>query len=242
MLGGGELANAHGGEINEHAHLFASERFAFGRALDFDDAACAGHDDVHVGIAVRVFRVIEVEHRRTLVDADRDGGDVVTYRVGGQLAGGDKLFAGNDKLSNVERLKFADTGIALDLSGNAGTVAKILGAVFGPAEVYNEVYAGIGLYYIDGGMTYESLMQLAIDARLGAGAGHAAVVDLLYTNVVGVPPGETDRAYFVGLLDTGAYTVAGLGVMAADIDLNVNNINLVGLAGTGLEYVPYFEG
>ncbi|MBP6317063.1 MAG: cadherin-like domain-containing protein [Rubrivivax sp.] len=149
---------------------------------------------------------------------------------------------GNDKLSNVERLKFADTGIALDLSGNAGTVAKILGAVFGPAEVYNEVYAGIGLYYIDGGMTYESLMQLAIDARLGAGAGHAAVVDLLYTNVVGVPPGETDRAYFVGLLDSGAYTVAGLGVMAADIDLNVNNINLVGLAGTGLEYVPYFEG
>jgi hypothetical protein len=149
---------------------------------------------------------------------------------------------GNDKLSNVERLKFADTSIALDLSGNAGTVAKILGAVFGPAEVYNEVYAGIGLYYIDGGMTYESLMRLAIDARLGAGAGHQAVVDLLYTNVVGVPPGKADRAYFVGLLDTGAYTVAGLGVMAADIDLNVTNINLVGLASTGLDYVPYFEG
>jgi len=91
-------------------------------------------------------------------------------------------------------------------------------------------------------MTYESLMQLAIDARLGAGAGHQAVVDLLYTNVVGVPPGEADRAYFVGLLDTGAYTVAGLGVMAADIDLNVTNINLIGLAQQGLEYTPYLGG
>ena len=61
-------------------------------------------------------------------------------------------------------------------------------------------------------------------------------------NVVGVPPGEADRAYFVGLLDTGAYTVAGLGVMAADIDLNVTNINLIGLAQQGLEYTPYLGG
>ena len=85
-------------------------------------------------------------------------------------------------------------------------------------------------------------MQLAIDARLGAGASHPSVVDLLYTNVVGVPPGDVDRAYFVGLLDSKAFTVAGLGVMAADIDLNVANINLVGLAHQGLEYVPYSGG
>ena len=30
--------------------------------------------------------------------------------------------------------------------------------------------------------------------------------------------------------------------MAADIDLNVANINLVGLANTGLEYAPYLGG
>ncbi|MBK6471222.1 MAG: M10 family metallopeptidase [Betaproteobacteria bacterium] len=149
---------------------------------------------------------------------------------------------GTDALANVERLRFADTSVALDLPGNAGMVAKILGSVFGRDAVSNEEYAGIGLYYIDGGMSYESLMQLAIDARLGAGASHHAVVDLLYTNVVGVPPGDVDRGYFVGLLDSGVYTVAGLGVMAADIDLNVANINLVGLAQQGLEYVPYLGG
>ncbi|MBK6471743.1 MAG: M10 family metallopeptidase C-terminal domain-containing protein [Betaproteobacteria bacterium] len=149
---------------------------------------------------------------------------------------------GADTLVNVERLQFADSALALDLDGNAGTVAKVLGAVFGRDEVANEVYAGIGLYYIDGGMAYESLMQLAIDARLGIGASHPAVVDLLYANVVGVPPGDADRTHFVGLLDSRAYTVAGLGVMAADIDLNVTNINLIGLAQQGLEYAPYLGG
>ena len=150
--------------------------------------------------------------------------------------------SGIDTLIDVERVRFTDVSVALDLSGNAGTVAKILGAVFGREAVFNEEYAGIGLYYIDGGMSYESLMQLAIDARLGPGASHQAVVDLLYTNVVGVPPGDTDRAYFVGLLDTNVYTVASLGVMAADIDLNLVNIDLVGLAQQGLEYAPYEGG
>ncbi len=149
---------------------------------------------------------------------------------------------GTDSLVDIERLQFSDGSVALDLAGNAGTVAKILGAVFGPAEVSNEVYAGIGLYYIDGGMTYESLMQLALDARLGVGAGHQTIVDLLYTNVVGIPPGEADRAYFVGLLDSGEFTIPGLGVYAADYFMNQDNIDLIGLADQGFEYVPYAEG
>ena len=146
---------------------------------------------------------------------------------------------GTDTLANIERLKFEDASVAVDLSGLAGSVAKILGSVFGKAEVSNKAYVGIGLFYSDGGMSYENLMQLAIDARLGAGASHQAVVDLLYTNVVGVAPPEADRAYFVGLLDSKAFTVAGLGVMAADTDLNKVNIDLVGLANQGLEYVPF---
>ena len=73
-------------------------------------------------------------------------------------------------------------------------------------------------------------------------ANHTAVVELLYGNVVGVPPSAGDRDYFVGLLDNSVYTVAGLGIMAADIDLNLTNINLVGLAQQGLEYLPYSIG
>ena len=147
-----------------------------------------------------------------------------------------------DTLSGIERLRFADTSVALDLDGNAGTVAKILGAVFGKTAVSDEVYAGIGLYYLDGGTSVEGLMQLAIEARLGAGASHRAIVDLLYTNVIGSAPSNEEAAEFVGLLDSQAFTVAGLGVYAADTDFNQLNIDLVGLAQTGLQYVPYSDG
>ena len=190
----------------------------------------AGKDDLNGGSGIDV----------AAYDSARIGVSFVSTFTGYTVTS--SLLDGIDTLSNIERLKFPDISVALDLSGNAGTVAKILGAVFGRDAVFNEEYAGIGLYFMDGGMSYASLMQLAIDARLGPGASHQAVVDLLYTNVVGVPPGDADRAYFVGLLDTNVYTVASLGVMAADIDLNLVNIDLVGLAQQGLEYAPYAGG
>ena len=149
---------------------------------------------------------------------------------------------GTDTLVNVERLQFADISVALDLSGNAGIVAKILGAVFGPGAVSNKEYAGIGLYFTDVGMTYENLMKLAIDTALGAGAGPQAVVELLFGNVVGRAPTDAERSLFVDLLTSNSYTVAGLGVLAADTDINVANINLVGLAQKGLDYVPFVGG
>lgn len=146
---------------------------------------------------------------------------------------------GTDTLSSIERIVFSNKSIALDLDGNAGTTAKILGAVFGSASITNTVYAGIGLHFLDSGWTYESLMQLAINARLGAGANPNAIVDLLYTNVVGTAPTTEQAAPFVNWLTSGSWTIAALGVMAADTSLNTNNINLVGLAQTGLEYTPY---
>ena len=144
---------------------------------------------------------------------------------------------GTDTLTNVERLKFSDIKLALDISGNAGTTAKILGAVFGRASVATKEYVGIGLGLLDGGMSYGDLMQLALNAKLGAGASNAAVVNLLYTNLVGSAPGAGDLALYKGLLDSGTFTQAGLGVIAADHALNQAAINLVGLASTGIEFI-----
>jgi len=140
------------------------------------------------------------------------------------------------ELVNVERLQFADGKLALDVSGNAGEVAKILGAVFGPAQVGNATYTGIGLNLADGGMSYEALMQLALDAQLGPGASNTAVVQLLYTNVVGVAPPPADLASFTALLDNHTYTPATLGILAAETDLNLAHIGLVGLLQTGVVY------
>jgi len=144
---------------------------------------------------------------------------------------------GNDSLSSIERLRFQDTSLAYDLAGNAGTVAKILGAVFGPAALAIKDYVGIGLQYTDGGMGQSELMTLALGARLGSNPSNAAVVDLLYSNLFGVLPPAADQANFVGLIQNGTYTQASLGLTAADLGQNLTNIGLVGLASTGLEFV-----
>ncbi len=147
---------------------------------------------------------------------------------------------GRDLLYGVERLEFAGLKWALDLDGNAGTTAKILGAVFGPESVssapYSELYVGIGLSLLDAGVSYLDLMQLALEARLGANASNADVVNLLYSNVAGELPDPQTRLYYEGLISGGAFSQASLGVMAAETELNKINVDLVGLADLGIGY------
>ena len=142
---------------------------------------------------------------------------------------------GTDTLTGVERLQFSDTKIALDLDGNAGNVARILGAVFGSASVANKEYVGIGLSYLDGGMSYQALMQFAIDFRLG-GVSAGAVVNLLWGNVIGGTPSPAEQATYMGMLEGGSYTAGALGVLAAGTAFNEANIGLTGLMQTGIEY------
>jgi hypothetical protein len=144
-------------------------------------------------------------------------------------------------LNSVERVSFSNEKIAFDVAGtsNAGEVAKILGAVFGAAAVGNATYAGIGLGYMDAGMSYENLMNLAISAALPAARlTNKAVVDLLFSNVVGVAPTIDQAKPYLDWLDSHTFTVAQLGVLAADSSFNTNQIGLTGqLVQTGLHYV-----
>lgn len=157
----------------------------------------------------------------------------------GRIVGGG---AGNDTLQQVERLQFADTSVAIDLAGAAGSTAQILRAIFGSAALHNPVYAGIGLSLFDGGMAYADIVALAIAtpefAQLAGGRSNTAFVDTVYRNVVGVAPTAEQRAGFVALLDDGTHTQASLGVLAAQIDVNVQSAELVGLATTGLAFTP----
>ena len=141
-------------------------------------------------------------------------------------------------ISHVERLIFQDLAIAWDLDGNAGQVAKILGVVFGREAVKNTQYAGVGLSLMDQGFSYLQLMNLAIEAKLGIGASHAQLINLLYQNLLQIPADSGAIAYWSGQLTQGTYTQSSLAVMAADLDLNKQNVNLTGLMVNGMEYVP----
>ena len=146
---------------------------------------------------------------------------------------------GTDTLSDIERLQFDDRGLAFDIDGDAGIVAKLLGAVLGP-NWFNPEYNGIGLYFLETfGYTFEEIMQIALDTVLGEDASNEDVFNLFYSNLVGQAPPQELLDEYVGQLDSGALTPAGLGVAAANYELNLSNINLVGLSTTGLEFIPF---
>ncbi|MDG2421786.1 MAG: hypothetical protein P8N40_08810 [Gammaproteobacteria bacterium] len=142
-----------------------------------------------------------------------------------------------DTLKNVERLKFKDKYIAIDLDGNAGITVKLLAALLGKESVKNKEYVGAGLKLLDGGMSYEALMDLGIEVLLGANPTGSTVVDLLYKNVVGEQAPQSILNEYGATIDNGSMTAAELGVAVANHELNSVNINLVGLAQTGVEYL-----
>ena len=142
---------------------------------------------------------------------------------------------GIDMLVEVERLQFNDVRLALDLNGNAGTTAKILGAVFGKESLSNKNYVGIGLHFLDSGWTYDNLAGLALDAA--DAKKNDQIVSLLWNNVIGTKPTAADKQPFIALLENGM-SAGALAHLAADTSFNITNINLVGLAQTGIEYIP----
>ena len=146
---------------------------------------------------------------------------------------------GTDTLRNVERLKFNDKYIALDLDANAGKAVKLLSALLGPEASTNAKYIGAGLSALDNGMSYEDLMKAAFDFVLGPNPSGASVVDLLYKNLAGSPAPQSILQEYGALLDNGSMTSTDLGIAAANHSLNATNIDLVGLAQTGVEYAIF---
>jgi len=140
-----------------------------------------------------------------------------------------------DSLSNIERLNFSDVNLAFDINGHAGITAKILGATFGSESVSNPTYVSVGLNSLDDGMSYETLLGYAISA---AGARTSEeIVNLLWENVVGSLPNDYWSSFFVERLDNGTYTPSSFGMLATEHELNIENIDLVGLTLTGVEFI-----
>jgi hypothetical protein len=142
---------------------------------------------------------------------------------------------GIDTLTNIERLKFSDVSVALDLDGNAGKVAKLLGAVFGKIALTNKEYVGVSLNLIDGGMGYQDLAALAVSVTKKTAS--TDICTLLWTNLFGKAPTPADIAPFKQMLDSGEISIGALTTLAADTSYNTTNIDLVGLFRTGLEYI-----
>ena len=199
----------------------------FGNAQDNVITGNGGSDIIDGGDGVDSALYAESLSAITLSSSKED--DSVTWEI--TLANGDK-----DTLVNVERLSFNDTRVALDLDGNAGSTAKLLGAFLGSAGVSNKKFVGIGLQYLDAGGTYESLMELAISTVFGETPNSRSVLTTFYKNLTGQQAPEDVVATYADLLDNGDLSLLSLSLQVADNEINLSNINLVGLSFTGIEY------
>jgi hypothetical protein len=148
---------------------------------------------------------------------------------------------GSDRVTGIERLRFADSSVALDLQGAAGMTAKLIGAVFGAQFVSNKSFVGAGLNLFDAGRTYDQVAAVAVGtdffAQLAGSHGNTQFVNRVFSNVVGRAPSASELSLYVGLLDSGAHTQASLAVLAAETAQTQTNINLVGLQQIGIEYI-----
>src|SRR5260221_14778224 len=71
-----ELFDTVAAESDELGQLVFGERGFFARALDFDELAAAGHDQVHIDRGRDIFAIVEVEQGLAFDEADADGGEV----------------------------------------------------------------------------------------------------------------------------------------------------------------------
>jgi hypothetical protein len=170
---------------------------------------------------------VSYELNRSAYDVSKSGNlFVVTDNVGN---------GGVDLLSSIERLSFKDVKLALDLDGHAGDVVKVIGAVFGAsALVQHPEYTGIGLGYMDSGVSATQLMALALKAANLSTS--QKLVSQLWLNVMHREGSPSDLQPFIQILNTGT-SPEDLGMMAANSAQNLSSVNLVGLSNTGVIFV-----
>src|SRR5689334_17822950 len=76
-----QLRDALLGQSHQCKELGFGERRLLRGALHLDDAAVAGHDEIGVGLRFGILGIVEIEHRRALIDAAGDRRDIVTQDV-----------------------------------------------------------------------------------------------------------------------------------------------------------------
>lgn len=156
---------------------------------------------------------------------------------------------GTDTLQNIERLKFSDAGIALDVGAtqSAGKTALLLGAVLPGKLVFDtskQALLGEAIDLFDQGYSLQILsgavMRLPIwDVLTGkATPTNADIATYLLTNVNGVAPDATTLANAVTSLnaETNFATQGNFLWHLAESTACQTHVGLIGLASTGLAY------
>lgn len=205
---------------NRYAALDGNDRITTGPSADVVDGG--GGTDTLVLAAPRSAATLQLRG---------DGGWTVSSPA-----------SGADQVLNVERVQFTDVSAALDLQGSAGQAARVVGAIFGTAQLKDAALIGRYLAVADSGVDGEQFVhQVLADplfASLAGSRSNEDVVRHVYTNIVGKAPSAGEVAHYSGLITSGQYTQDSLLWWAAGLDETAQRIDLNGLTNHGLDFLP----
>lgn len=145
-----------------------------------------------------------------------------------------------DYLSNIERLQFSNGKVALDLGGNAGQAARLIGALLGPSFIKDKALAGVVIGLIDQDYSIENIANLGLNTSfylaLAGSTKNEDFVNHVFRNVVGRPPEANEQKTYVDMLNAGT-SQAALAVMAAGTEFTASQIGLTGLTSHGWDFI-----
>ncbi len=147
---------------------------------------------------------------------------------------------GADSLIGIERLKFLDATIALDIDGTAGQAYRVYQAAFDRTPDLGGL--GFWIHAMDNGASLRQVAEGFVSsdefkAVYGANPSSAQIVGKMYTNVLHRAGEPAGLAFWVDVLDSHRGTAAD--VLAGFSDSPENQAGLIGVMGNGFAYTPY---
>ena len=173
----------------------------------------------------------------TAVYAGGRGGYTVSAGSGGFSVSG--AASGLDWLSGMERIKFGDTSLAIDIDGHGGQAYRIYRAAFDRAPDL----AGVGYWMdrLDDGASRTAVARGFVDSQefasmYGVNPTNLTFVTKLYAHVLHRNPDGAGFDYWINVLGQGADRAE---VLAAFSESQENILQVVGTIGNGFEYIPW---
>ncbi|PXX39679.1 M57 family metalloprotease [Undibacterium pigrum] len=147
---------------------------------------------------------------------------------------------GVDTLSNVERLKFSDLSVALDIDGIAGQAYRIYQAAFGRTPDL----AGLG-YWIKDMDKGSSLTTVAagfmqskeFQTLYGANPSVDTFLTTLYKNILGRVPDQAGYDYWKNEISANRISFAG--TLASFTEGQENKVKVIGTIQNGIDFIEY---
>ncbi|MYN06565.1 DUF4214 domain-containing protein [Pseudoduganella aquatica] len=142
-------------------------------------------------------------------------------------------------LSNVERIQFADGGLALDVNGNAGQLYRLYQSAFNRAP--DAAGAGFWLTALDNGTTLKQIIGGFSTAQefinlYGVNTNFDTLVTALYVNALDRQPEAAGKAYWINALEHGLSVVDMVLEFSESPESHTLN---AGLIANGFAYTPY---